>query len=256
MSALRDGRWRRDLLVGVAVVLPVALVGAIVYTTASTVFGLAARIVALGESLGLRGTVAAVALLGAAAIAVPLALVGVGVAVRHRFGHRIVATVDSAFESLPAVGPIYGGLRRSRDAIGGGEAFREVVRVELADGVHAMAFLVDRPDGTAPAANGAGDADSTRPDRSAAEALEADGDDLVTVYLPFAPNPAVGGHLLGVREGRLEPTDLSVPEAIGILVGFGPHKDGPRTDHPQGSFYHLRARGESAEPTVDDATAN
>lgn len=269
MPGCRDPSRRRDLLVGLAVVLPIALVGAIVYWAASAARGVALHVVGLWAALGLRGTVAAVGLLAGVAVAVPLVLVGVGVAVRHRFGHRVVAAVDRTLGDLPAIGPIYSGLRRSRDAIAGeGEAFTEVVRVEIADGVHALAFLVDRPGSTSAAAGGS---DTVRTEDAAGEpptvgdALE-DGsatDDLVTVFLPFAPNPAVGGHLLGVREDRVEPTDVSVAEGLGILVGLGPHTATTGADHPLGSFYTLGgsgdredATGENGDAPADGAAAN
>lgn len=243
MPAQRGSRRRRDALLGLAVVLPIALVGLLVYVAASAAAGVALRIVAVGESLGLHGTLAAVGLLVAVAVAIPLLLLGVGVAVRHGVGHRAVSVVDGAIVGLPAVGPIYRGLRRSRDAIAGeGEAFREVVRVELAGGVHALGFLVARP-----AAADAGESeDEPAPDSTpdaedgrVARVLATDGDaeDLVTVFLPFAPNPTVGGHLLGVSEDRVRPTGLSVAEGLGILVGLGPQREDTETDLPLATFY-------------------
>lgn len=239
MGPLTGGRRRRDLLRGLAVVLPIVLVALIGYWAASAAVGVAGSIVRVGASLGLEGPLAAGGLLLTVAIVVPLLLVGVGVGVRHRYGHRVVSAVDRTLATLPAVGPIYSGLRRSRDAVaGGGEAFSEVVRVELAEGVHAMAFLVDRPEAIDSGVDGAsGTADARTGDRVADALSGPAGDDLVTVFLPFAPNPAVGGHLLGVHEDRLRDTGLSVPEGIGMLVGFGSQSGGPESDPPLGTFY-------------------
>lgn len=252
MNGLRDTHRRRDLLVGLAVVLPIALVGVIVYWTATAATEVVLRIVVLGETFGLRGAVAAVGLVVGLAIAVPLLLIGIGVGVRHRFGQRVVTAIDRGLGDVPAIGPVYSGLRRSREAIAG-EAFSEVVRVEVAEGVHAMAFLVDRPEThppsggkDAPDAGGGAGTDGHR----MADVLDAgaETDDLVTVFLPFAPNPAVGGHLLGVRADRIETSDVSVAEGLGILVGFGPQTATPETDHPLGSFYTPDGSGDESDP--------
>lgn len=256
--------WRSNLVLGLAVVLPVALIALVVLWIGTLLSGVLGAVVDAGASLGLTGTLAAGGLVVGATLGTLLVLIAVGAGVRHRLGQRAVALVDRAVESLPAVGPIYRGLRRSRDVVAAEDsALGEVVRVELVDGVHALGFVVDR-DGGDPTDDRAGEeggppaAAGDASDRDAVAGVlagsdGADADELVTVFLPFAPNPAVGGHLFGVRTSRLEHTDLSVGEGLGILVGFGPQDVEPSRDEPLGSFYPASGTAEPAGTESEEA---
>jgi uncharacterized membrane protein len=44
---------------------------------------------------------------------------------------------------------------------------------------------------------------------------------MVTVFLPMAPNPVTGGHVLHVSEDRIHDIDISVEEGIHIILTSG-----------------------------------
>lgn len=267
----RTERWRRDVLVGVAVLLPLALLALLVWEVASALVRAGRWIAGALARVGIVEPPLVAAVLLVAALAVPTALVAVGLVVRHRYGRRVVRLVDRVVESVPGLGPVYQGLRRSREVLAApeGDAFAGVVRVRLDDGVRALAFRVDRraEEVVGQAAGAADDAAAPASEPEAEDGVAShvdalDAPDLATVFVPFAPNPVVGGHLLTVELDRIEETDLTVPEALGVLVGLGSHDDPPEPGVPLESFY-LGVGGDDAseagvgaetegEPTATD----
>lgn len=274
-SAARRASRRRDLLVGLAVVLPLGLLALLVYDATSTIAALGAGVVGALQRAGLRDPLLLGAALAGLVLALPIALVGVGTFVRHRYGQRAIGAVDRAIEAVPGLGPVYTGLRRSREVLAApdGEAFAGVVRLQLADGVHALAFRVDRSahetvggeeldaDDEKPDGDGGDESAKERDDDASADshvgALGQDG--LATVFLPFAPNPIVGGHLVTVTTDRIEPANLTVPQALGVLVGLGSADDAPEPEVPISSFYFDAASNSeagSATESADEAAAD
>ena len=194
-------RLRRDLLSGVAFFLPLILLGLVAYGLVQFVYGTGLWFSGALSVLGIHGTLATVLATAGAVVAVPLVLVVTGSLLRHRYGDAVVSGIDRLIERIPGLGPIYVELRRSRRLVAGDgrAAFREVVAVEFADGVDMLGFVVGREGG----------ADWTS------------GPQRVTVYVPLAPNPTVGGHLLAVKHERVSETGLTVRQALAILVTVG-----------------------------------
>jgi len=195
-------RLQRDLLSGLAFFLPLVLLALVVWGVTGVVYRTALRIDGAVELLGIEGALATTLAVIALLAGLPLVLVGTGALLRHRYGDALVGAIDSAIERIPGLGPIYVELRRSRQLVAGegAAAFREVVAVEFSDGVDMLGFVVGR-------------------NRGADWTLTAE--DRVTVYVPMAPNPTVGGHLLAVRSDRVRETDLTVRQALAILVTVG-----------------------------------
>lgn len=224
-------RLRRDLFAGLAFFLPLALLAVVLYGLALVGFrGLWWFDGVLG-TLGVRGPVATTLAVAGAVVAVPLVLVAAGALLRHRYGEQAAGAVDALVERVPGVGPVYAELGRSREVFAGeGKAFREVVSLEFADGVDVLAFVVGRETG----------ADWT-------------GEGRVTVYVPMAPNPTVGGHLLAVRADRVTPTDLTVRSALAVLVTMGT-SDPEAEDPPVTTLY--RGMGVVDERGADEPTGS
>jgi uncharacterized membrane protein len=188
------------VLAGAAVVVPVVLVGLAAWTVVDLLAGVFAPAYALAARTGVEGPLLVPAVTTVIAV---LGLGAIGIAVRHRYGERAVDALDRTVSRIPGVGPIYDELCRTRAVVtcDADDRFTDVVLVELVDGGHVLGFVV----GDAPTPIGAA----------------ADDNDLVTVYVPIAPSPTLGGHLFHLRPERLRETDLTVPSALAMLVTMG-----------------------------------
>ncbi len=163
-------------------------------------------------------------------------LVATGLVLQYRYGELAGAAVDAVVERVPVLGPIYHSLEQSRQVLTE-EGFSEVVSLELADGVDVLAFVVGRGSG----------ADWTAGDRR------------VTVFVPLAPNPTVGGHLLAVRSERVSTTGLGVRGALTVLATVGASRPdasdtetASETDPPVAGLYRELAADELPEQSIPD----
>jgi uncharacterized membrane protein len=219
-------RLRRDLLSGLAFFLPLVLLALVAWGVIGVGYRMALRVDRTLGLLGIEGALATTLAVTGVLAGLPLLLVATGALLRHRYGDALVGAIDSGIERIPGLGPIYVELRRSRQLVAGdgASAFREVVAVEFADGVDMLGFVVGRHRG----------ADWTQT-----------AEDRVTVYVPMAPNPTVGGHLLAVREERVRETDLTVRQALAILVTVG-------TSDPEAAEPPLAGLYNDVETVEDD----
>ncbi|HMB49155.1 MAG TPA: DUF502 domain-containing protein [Natronoarchaeum rubrum] len=139
----------------------------------------------------------------AATVLIGLILV-VGLAAQHGpntgFGRRI----DAVMGELPGIGSIYTSVDRMSEVMveGDTESFREVKMVEFPQQESfAIGFL-------------------TAESPTAIE--EAAGyDRMQTLFVPMAPNPVMGGHLLNIPVERIHDVDLTVEEGMQAIVTTG-----------------------------------
>ncbi|QHS16290.1 DUF502 domain-containing protein [haloarchaeon 3A1-DGR] len=136
-----------------------------------------------------------------------LIILGVGVAVNaSRYGALAVDYFDHLVERVPGIGAVYESFRRMSDVMleSDGENFQEVVLVEFpTDDTYTLAFVTSRT----PAA--------------IAEPAGNEREGMRTLFMPMAPNPVMGGHVLFVPESRIVDVDLTVEEGIQALVTSG-----------------------------------
>ncbi len=139
------------------------------------------------------------------AIVTLLALVVcVGSIAYHPRGERLVGYFDFVIASIPGIGTVYKSFRRMGDIILDDEIanFQEVKLVELLNANHyVIGFTVDR----APPA--------------VREAV--DEEDMLTMFLPLAPNPITGGYLAYVPASRTTDVDMTVEEGIRSIITSG-----------------------------------
>ncbi|UPV74808.1 DUF502 domain-containing protein [Halorussus limi] len=131
-------------------------------------------------------------------------IVGVGSLAHVRYGERLVVAVDSALAEIPGVGTVYKSFRRVGDAMLGSEAenFEDVKVVEYPrEGSYILGFE------TADSPEAIGDAVGE--------------EDLVAMFLPFAPNPVMGGYLAHIPEDRVYDVDMTVEEGIRTIITSG-----------------------------------
>lgn len=128
----------------------------------------------------------------------------VGLAAQHGPETQIGRRFEVLMKDVPGIGSIYTSVERMSDVLleGDTESFREVKIVEFPeDGSFAIAFLT---------------ADSPTLVEEATT-----GEDMVTVFVPMAPNPVMGGHLLTLREDRIYDVDMSVEEGMEAVMTTG-----------------------------------
>lgn len=114
------------------------------------------------------------------------------------------AVFEVVVARIPGIGSLYQGVdEMSRIMVDNDtDSFREVKLVEFpTPGSYSLAFLTaETPEVVADA---------------------VDHDDMVTVYLPLAPNPVMGGYVLHVDAANVYDVDLTVEEGIQSIVTSG-----------------------------------
>lgn len=139
-----------------------------------------------------------------------------GLTVRTSLGRQFVETLEGSIQSLPVVGTLYGALRRASEMLAddGEERFQSVKLVEFpGDDIYVIGFETG------------GSPESVR---------TVAGEDVVTLFLPLAPNPVTGGFLSYVPQNRVHEVEMSVEEAVRTLV-----TSGIAADEPDGAFRTL-----------------
>jgi uncharacterized membrane protein len=133
-----------------------------------------------------------------------LLILVVGAVARYRYGEVLISTFDYLIASIPGVGTVYQTLRRVGDLVLGDNVseFETVVLVEM---LSAETYLIAFQTGSSP--------------DSVAEAT--DGDEMVSLFVPMAPNPVTGGFLVYVPRNRVVDVDLSVDDAVRAVLTSG-----------------------------------
>jgi uncharacterized membrane protein len=117
-------------------------------------------------------------------------------------GARLFAWWESVLVKIPIVRPIYSGVKQISDTLfaSKGQSFRKVVLIEFPNrGQWTFGFVVGAP---------------------GASAERAIGGDLITVYVPTAPNPT-SGYVLMVRPAEVTEVDVSVDDALKFHLSMG-----------------------------------
>ncbi|MFB6309254.1 MAG: DUF502 domain-containing protein [Haloarculaceae archaeon] len=129
----------------------------------------------------------------------------VGLAAERRSGDgRIEEAFDQAIARIPGIGSVYTSFNEMSEMLIQDEtdSFREVKLVEYpTEGSFVVAFL------TATTPDSIGDVTGY--------------DDMVTLFMPMAPNPVMGGFVIHVDEDRVYDVDMSVEEGIRSIVTSG-----------------------------------
>jgi uncharacterized membrane protein len=117
-------------------------------------------------------------------------------------GARMFAWWESVLVKIPIVRPIYSSVKQVSDTLfaSKGQSFRKVVLIEFPNrGQWTFGFVVGAP-GLAVERETAGD--------------------LITVYVPTAPNPT-SGYVLMVRPGEVRELDVTVDDALKFHLSMG-----------------------------------
>jgi uncharacterized membrane protein len=139
-----------------------------------------------------------------AAVVVAGSIFTVGLAAQHGPDTTIGKRLDVLMQDLPGVGSIYTGVERMSEVLleSDSDSFREVKLVEFpTDDSWSLAFLTaDTPEAI---------------EESAGE------EEMQTVFVPMAPNPVMGGHLLSLPADRVHDVDLTVEQGMEAVMTTG-----------------------------------
>lgn len=117
---------------------------------------------------------------------------------------RIAESFHQTMEGIPAIGSIYTGFREMSEVVVESDVdnFQDVKLVEYpTEGSYTFAFVTaDTPDHIE---------------------QSTDRGDMVTVFMPMAPNPVMGGYVLHVDRDRVIDVDMTVEEGVRAIVTSG-----------------------------------
>jgi uncharacterized membrane protein len=133
-------------------------------------------------------------------------VVAIGLVARLRYGEALIDYFDRFVAAIPAVGSVYNSFRRMSDTVLSSEAenFQEVKLVEFPrDGAYTLGFVT--ADSPASVRRSVGDPDG----------------EMLTLFLPLAPNPVMGGFLSHVPAERVHDVDMTVEEGIRSIITSG-----------------------------------
>lgn len=131
-----------------------------------------------------------------------LIVLATGVLAANIIGERLVRWWHGLLNRIPIVRSIYSSVKQISDTLLAtrGQSFRKVVMIEFPQrGQWTLAFVVGSPGATVSAATAA---------------------DVITVYVPTAPNPT-SGYVLVVRPDDVREVDISVDDALKFHISLG-----------------------------------
>ncbi|GAB6860374.1 hypothetical protein JCM17092_04630 [Haloplanus litoreus] len=133
-----------------------------------------------------------------------LLVAAAGTVGRHHYGERIIDVVDLTITSIPGVGTVYKSFRRMGDVMldEGGENFQEIKLIEcFEEEIYVLGFKTSDAPRTIENSTGH--------------------DDMVSMFLPLAPNPVTGGLLTYVPESNVYDIDMTVEEGVRSILTSG-----------------------------------
>jgi uncharacterized membrane protein len=117
---------------------------------------------------------------------------------------RVARSFHEAIEAVPGVGSVYTGFRQMSEVVveSDADSFQDVKLVEYpTEGSYTLAFVTADTPGTVQ------------------EAVGRQG--MVTLFMPMAPNPVMGGFVIHVDRDRVVDIDITVEEGIQSIVTSG-----------------------------------
>ncbi len=138
---------------------------------------------------------------------------------------RFADVFHEGMERIPAVGSIYSGFRQMSEVVveSDVDSFQDVKLVEFpTEGSYTIAFVTaDTPQNV---------------ERATGH------DEMVTLFMPMAPNPVMGGYVLHVDRSRVVDIDMTIEEGVQSIVTSGVTVNGEQTGQ-QLSPERLRSMG-------------
>ncbi|MEQ8344628.1 MAG: DUF502 domain-containing protein [Sneathiellaceae bacterium] len=140
-----------------------------------------------------------------------IALILIGFLTTNYLGRAILRLGESILDQMPVVRSVYSALKQLFEAVfsQGGTSFRQVCVVEYPrTGTWAIAFVTTEDSG---------------------EIAEHIGHQMIGLFVPTTPNPT-SGYLIYVRPEEVHVLDMSVEDAMKLVVSGGVVKVGPNAE--------------------------
>ena len=204
-------RLGHNFLTGMFLVLPIGLT---LYVVSILIGLVAAPVQTLIQNLlplfysentqlpNFQSAPAHIALVMISAIIMAFILIVLGWLSKRIFGKIFNSWVNGIVERMPGLGALYNTIRQMVDALSGRNkaTFRRVVLVQYPrPGCWSIAFITNE---------------------QPTIFSEAIGENIVNVFVPSAPAPTAG-FVLQMRADEIKETQLTVTEALGLLMSFG-----------------------------------
>ncbi|WP_436900823.1 DUF502 domain-containing protein [Halovenus halobia] len=198
-------RLRDGLIRGVILTVPLALTLIILGFIANFIFSRLNPFVSVAEQLfgipNIPTWVVEIVVL----ISLILLILFIGlISIEWKSFDRVENAFDDLMTSIPGVGPIYSSFNEMSELLldSQSQSFKDVKFVEYpTDESYALAFVTaDTPEYIEDAAGH---------------------EDMVTLFMPMAPNPVMGGFVISVNRDRVVDVDMSVQQGIQAIVTSG-----------------------------------
>ena len=192
-------RLRAYLLAGIVVTTPLAIT---LWLTWNFIHWVDVQVTPLIPTAYNPGTYLPFSVPGLGLLIMLVFLTLVGFIAANFFGRSLIHLGERLVGRMPVVRSIYGAAKQIIETVlrNSSNSFRQVVLMEYPrQGVWSIAFLTGEASG---------------------ELQRRLGEDWITVYMPTTPNPT-SGFLLMVRRSDVIPLDMSVEEAIKLIISTG-----------------------------------
>lgn len=197
--------FRQTMITGAAITIPFFITLLVLAWAIDLVSNLVAPVVDLlaflGPTTGVSNVLAEVA--SVLAILGLIFFVGL-VAQRGPDQPHIGRRVDHVMGEIPGIGSIYTGINRLSEVLleSDTESFQEVKLVEFPhDETYVLGFQTADTPGSIEEAGGH--------------------DEMKTIFLPLAPNPVMGGHLVHLPDERIYDVDMEVEQGMQAIMTTG-----------------------------------
>ena len=195
---------RGAFLTGVSIVVPVLVTVYVLSIAAEFLFGALSPVVDIMANLGIGGEEGVILTRLIAILLLLLAILVTGLVTRFRFGEQAVNYFDGFVEAIPGVGAVYTSFRQMGDVLveSDSQNFQEVYLVEFPyDDSYVIGFQTAETHD---------------------EIKESAGEkNMMSLFLPLAPNPMMGGFLAHIPKERVLEVDMTVEEGVRSVATLG-----------------------------------
>ena len=204
---------KTQFLTGIAVIVPMVVSLWVLLTLSNFVGSLLKPIGDIITGYGIQSSTTVIIIQAISVGVIAILILIVGIITQHQIGEQVISQIDSKLSSIPGLGSVYKTARQMSDLLldpnGEGTQFREVKLVEFpTENTYTLAFLTsDEPPESIVTASRAMMADQSA--------------EYVTVFLPMAPNPVMGGHLTHVPQNNIHDIDMTVEQAVQYILTTG-----------------------------------
>ena len=220
---------RDATLTGLTVVVPVVITFYVLVAALDLLLGAFDPLVNLLAFLGVGENVSTTLVKLAGILTLAAIIFVTGFIARFRSGQRAIDYFDHVLTAVPGVGSVYDSFRRMGDVMldSDEQNFRDVKLLEFPhEGTYTLGFETTHT-----------------PERIQEAASEGE---METLFLPFAPNPVMGGFLVHVPAERVLDVDMTVEEGLTTVMTTGVATANLDADHdglPQSKLRHLGELG-------------